>query len=104
MVGWVGGLSKGWWRVVVDGWMGGWLVKGLVESGSGWWMGGWFVKGLVESGSGWWMVGWVGGLSKGWWGVVVDGWMGGWLVKGLVESGSGWLDGWVTCQRVGGEW
>ena len=67
MVGWVDGLSKGWWRVVVDG-------------------------------------GWVGGLSKGWWGVVVDGWMGGWLVKGLVESGSGWLDGWVACQRVGGEW
>ena len=67
MVGWVGGLSKGWWRVVVDGWMGGWLVKGLVESGSGWWMVGW-------------------------------------LVKGLVESGSGWLDGWVACQRVGGQW
>ena len=30
--------------------------------------------------------------------------MGGWLVKGLVGSGSGWLDGWVVCQRVGGEW
>ena len=33
--------------------------------------------------------GWVGGLSKGWWRVVVAG---------------GWLDGWVACQRVGGEW